>query len=205
SSTVCHTQGSVNQFDYVVGTYNNELVITSEQPVPLSFRNGDITIRIDPHDTLDETDMIIVNRLAELTIRGISDTLIVCADTDPFVLIMRFHNRCTQECGGTTEGQFTGQCLMDTTVLAHNHRRITDYLPEACGLSNYDTTSKFYITGKAVAFKALSTVAKLWLEIKASQWEMLFSKFFHLYPCTMVESKIEECQKFVMLSGQQKP
>ncbi len=70
--------------DYL-GDNNHELVITSEHPVPVSIRNGEITMRNDLHNTHKEADVIIVNQLVDLVDKGASNIRVVCDDTDVLI------------------------------------------------------------------------------------------------------------------------
>ncbi len=134
---------------------NHELVITSELPVPVSIKNGEVTMRNDLHNTHEEADVIIVNQLVDLADKGASNIRVVCDDTDVFVLLIHFYCREKLNCCVTMESPISGRCVIDIKATANKHINITDYLPGAHALSGCDTTSYLYGIGKATALKAL--------------------------------------------------
>ena len=147
--------------DHLLDNNNNELVITSEHPVPVGIRNGQIIQRNDLHNTHEETDVIIVNQLVDLALRGTSNICVVCDDTDVFILLIHFYCKEKLNCGVTMESPIAGRCITDIKATANKHRNITDYLPGVHALSGCDTTSYHYGIGKATALKSLSSGTSL--------------------------------------------
>ena len=58
--------------------YDNELVLTSEDPNPVAMKNGEVTKRVDLHNTHEEADLIIVNQLMNVAENGASN-IIMCS------------------------------------------------------------------------------------------------------------------------------
>ena len=69
----------------------NELVVTSEDPVPIAIRNGEVVRRDDLRNTHEDADVIIVNQLVDLAGRGANNIRVVCDDTDVFILMLHFY------------------------------------------------------------------------------------------------------------------
>jgi len=64
---------------------SNELVITSENPIPVGIRNGDVTSRNDLLNAYEEAGVIIINQLVD------SNISMICDDTDVFILLIYFY------------------------------------------------------------------------------------------------------------------
>ena len=135
---------------------NNELVITSEHPDPVAIKNRMSSLRNDLHNTHEEADVIIVNQLVELAVRGTSNICVVCDDTDVFILLVYFYCKEQLDCGVTMESPIAGRCIIDIKATASKHRNISDHLPGIHALSGCDTTSYMYGIGKVTALKALN-------------------------------------------------
>ena len=138
---------------------NNEcnLVITSEQATPVAIGNGEVITRNDLHTTHEEADVIIVNQLVDLAVRGASNICVVCDDTDVFVLLIYFYCREKLDCGVTMMSPVAGRCVIDIKATANKHRNIADCLPGVHALSGCDTTSYIYGIGKARVLKVLNS------------------------------------------------
>ena len=136
---------------------NNKLVITSEHPVPVAIKNGQITLMNCLHNTHEEADVIIVNQLVYLAGIGASHISVICDDTDVFVLLIHFYCKQRLNCRVTMESPIVGRSVIDITATAHKHKDIANFLPAAHALSGCDTTSYLYGIGKATALKVLSS------------------------------------------------
>ena len=77
--------------DHLVDT--NELVVTSENSVPIIIREGKVLPRNDLQNTHKEADVIIINQLVHLAQRNVSNICVVCDDTDVFILLIHFYCR----------------------------------------------------------------------------------------------------------------
>ena len=93
--------------DHLVNN-TNELVITSGHPVPLVIKNGEIFMRNDLRNTHEEADVIIVNQLVDLAVRGAQTISVVCDDTDVFILLIHFYCKERLTCGVTMESPIAG-------------------------------------------------------------------------------------------------
>lgn len=109
-------------------------------------------MRTELHNTHKDANVIIVNQLADLVVRGASNICVVCDDTDIFVLLIHFYCRENLNCCVNMESPVSGRCVM-----ANKHRNITEYLPGIHALCGCSTTSYLHGTGKARALKALSS------------------------------------------------
>ena len=87
---------------------DNELVITSEHPIPVEIRNGEITLRNELHNTHEEADVMIVNQLFHLVGKGAHNICVVCDDTDVFVLLLYFYCRENLSCSVIMESPIAG-------------------------------------------------------------------------------------------------
>ena len=92
---------------------DNELVITSEEPVPIVLRNGKISKRDALYHVHEEADVIIVNQLVYLADQGARNILVVCDDTDVFILLIYFYCGKDLSCGVIMESPVPGRTVVD--------------------------------------------------------------------------------------------
>ena len=122
--------------------YDNELVLNSEDPNPVAMKNGEVTKRVDLHNTHEEADLIIVNQLMNVAENGASNICVVCDDTDVFVLLYALLlQRETIDCNVSMESPIAGRSVIDIKATANKHRDIADNLPELHALTGCDTNS----------------------------------------------------------------
>ena len=133
----------------------NELVITSDDPVPTAIRNGEVARRNNLRNIHEEADVMIVNQLVDLAGKGVNNIRVVCDDTDVFILMLYFHCGKNLNCGVIMESPVPGRKVVDIKATANKHRTITDHLPGVHALSGCDTTSYLYGIGNATVLKVL--------------------------------------------------
>ena len=78
--------------DHLVDS-TNELVVTSENSVPIMIREGKALTRNDLQNTHEEADVIIINQLVHLAQRNASNICVVCDDTDVFIVLIHCYCR----------------------------------------------------------------------------------------------------------------
>ena len=134
---------------------DNELVITSEEPVLIVLRNAKISKRDALCNVHEEADFIIVNQLVYLTDQGARNILVVCDDTDVFILLIYVYCGKDINCGVIMESPVPGRTVMDIKATADKHKYIVEHLPGVHALSGCDT-SYFFSTSKATILKVLN-------------------------------------------------
>ena len=107
-----------------LGDNDNELVITSGEPVPIVLRNGKISKRDALHNAHEEADVIIVNQIVYLTDQGARNILVVCDDTDVFILLIYFCCGKDLSCGVIMESPIPGRTVVDITATVDKHKHI---------------------------------------------------------------------------------
>ena len=136
---------------------DNELIITSEDPIPVAIRNGKAAKRFDLYNTHEETDLIIVNQLVHATAKmGSTDICVVWDDTDVFVLLIHFYCREKLDCNVTMKSPIVGRRIIDIKTAVIKHKDIADNLPGMHALTGCDSTSYLYGIGKTAALKVLT-------------------------------------------------
>ena len=101
-----------------------------------------------------EADVIIVNQLVYVAVRGALNICVIFDDTDVFALLIHFYCREKLSSGVTMKSLIAGRCVIDIKATANRHRSITNYLPGVLALSCCDTTSYLYGIGKARILKS---------------------------------------------------
>lgn len=134
----------------------NELILTSEDPVPISVEEGLTTKKIDMTNTHEEADVIIVNQLVYAARHGSSNICIVCDDTDVFVLLVYFYCKEELDCSVTMQSPVAGRSVIDIKASSMKSQSISQNLPAMHALSGSDTTSYLFGIGKATAMKVLA-------------------------------------------------
>ena len=122
---------------------DNELVITSKEPVPIVLRNGKISKRDALYNVHEEADVIIVNQLVYLADQGARNILVVCDDTDVFMLLIYFYCGKDLSCGVIMESPVPGRTVVDIKTTADKHKHIVEHLPGVHALSGCDTSYFF--------------------------------------------------------------
>ena len=69
----------------------NELVVTSDDRVPVAIRNGEVASRDELHNIHEEADVIIVNQQVDPAGKGANNIRVVCDDTDVVILMLHFY------------------------------------------------------------------------------------------------------------------
>ena len=100
---------------------DNELVITSKEPVPIVLRNRKISKRDALYNVHEEADVIIVNQLVYLADQGARNVLVVCDDTDVFILLIYFYCGKDLSCGVIMESPVPGRTVVDIKATADKH------------------------------------------------------------------------------------
>ena len=134
---------------------NDNELITSEEPVPTVLRNGKISKRDALYNVHEEAD-VIVNQLVYLADQGARNILVVCDDTDVFILLIYFFCGKDLSCGVIMESPVPGRTVVDIKATADKHKHIVEHLPGSHALSGCDT-SYFFSIGKAAVLKVLNS------------------------------------------------
>ena len=121
---------------------DNELVITSEEPVPIVLGNGKISKRDALYNVHEEADVIIVNHLVYLADQGARNLLVVCDDTDVFILLICFYCGKDLSCGISMESSVPGRTVVDIKATADKHKHIVEHLPGVHALHIFSVLAK---------------------------------------------------------------
>ena len=71
--------------------FNHKLLITGSSEVPQEIRSGVVVDRIDLKTTHEEADVIIPQQMVYAVSQGAKTIIVICDDTDVFVLLLHYY------------------------------------------------------------------------------------------------------------------
>lgn len=134
--------------------FNNKLVITGNDPVPVQIEQGVVSRREDMAIMHEEADTMLIQQVASV---GVANALVVADDTDVFVLLCHFVFNRDITGHVMMTSPIRGRTVIDINASVDKNRTIMDDLLAAHGLTGCDTVAMYHGIGKGVTLKVLRT------------------------------------------------
>ena len=136
-------------------SHKNKLVVTGPSPIPTLIQNGQEEPHEDLRSTQEEADVIIIHQLLYLIQAGVDNIIILCDDTDVFVLLLHHYHKYNLNSTVMMEATSGGRSQISIKATVEKHTSIVSNILAAHTLSGSDTTSQLHRIGKATVVNVL--------------------------------------------------
>jgi len=125
--------------------------------IPVQIQMGDLTDRNDLRISHEEADVIIIQQMVHLMLRGANPIQVICDDTDVVILLVHFYFTLQLICSETTFGSIT----IHIKATSEKHAHAASPLLHAHAFTGCDIIQYLFGIGKGTAIKTLKAGKKL--------------------------------------------
>ena len=135
----------------------HKLVVSGREPIPIELFCGHQSNRADLRTTHEEADVTMVHQVLHIAQNqeGVHDIIVICDDTDVFILLMHFCNQQNLKCSLIMEATSSERVSVDIQASVKKSKDIVPHLLAAHGLTGCDTVAKLHGIGKGTVINKL--------------------------------------------------
>ena len=135
----------------------SKLVMTGKDPTPVQVGNNSSLQREDLKTNHEEFDIIIPHHLIRIESGASDDSyiMVVCGDTDDFVLLIHFYLAKKMTMHVSIEKPCPGRTIICIHQTALKHKHVYKHLPVVHALAGYDKATCMFGIGKVTALTVL--------------------------------------------------